>query len=28
MLSVDDLERVTRSLRRVAGIKDVKRIRT
>jgi GTP pyrophosphokinase len=28
MFSVDDLERVTRALRRVAGIKDVKRIRT
>ena len=28
MLSVEDLERTTRALRRVPGIKDVKRIRT
>jgi (p)ppGpp synthase/HD superfamily hydrolase len=28
MLSVEDLERTTRALRRVQGIKDVKRIRT
>jgi GTP pyrophosphokinase len=28
LFSVEDLERVTRALRRVAGIKDVKRVRT
>jgi hypothetical protein len=28
LFSVEDLERVTRALRRVPGIKDVKRIRT